>query len=73
MKGDADSQPPFDERILRDIERSVSTTLAFLRGERGELERNSGPAHERVRLISRAMDRLEQAELLLGTLHDCTR
>ena len=68
MRGDADSQPPFEERILRDVENSVRVTLDFLQNEKGEVERNGGPVHERVRSISSVMDRLEQAMLLLNTL-----
>lgn len=72
MRIELDTELPFEERALRDIARSVSAGLEFLRGQRGEFERNSGLAHERVRAISRAVDRLEAAMLLLGTLHDFT-
>lgn len=73
MRVELDSQLPFEERVVLDIERCVRATLDFLRDQRGELERNCGPAHERVRSISRVVDRLEQATLLLGSLHDFTR
>ena len=65
-----DSQPSFEERILRDIENSVRTTLDFLREERKGMERNGGLVRERVRSIGTVMDRLEQAVLLLGALSE---